>query len=162
MKFTVVILLVFVCPFLYPITSKLETNQYKDIQEILEDLKKTKLQTNFFVSDTNILFPVDYSEITSLKVSFDADKLFKVEEKPFFMDYGRRYEIILLVSIPTTYMVTKFLMEQISFYNYRDYSRTLNTQQWAYIIASSIIIPLVVSTEDYLKYKKYIEEKLRF
>jgi len=44
-------------------------------------------------------------------------------------------------------------------YNYKDFSRTLNTQQWAYIIASSVIIPLIVATEDYKKYKEFLETK---
>jgi len=50
-------------------------------------------------------------------------------------------------------------MEQVSVYIYKDYTRSLNTQQWAYIIASSIIIPLIVATEDYIKYKEIIEMK---
>ncbi|MGB9621153.1 MAG: hypothetical protein ACP5PT_08025 [Brevinematia bacterium] len=142
-------------------TNVITTNQSKSIDKVLEEMEKLKFETNFFIHGTNIIYPIEYSELSSLKVSFDVDRSFEADEKPFFMDYARRYEIILLVSIPTAYMFTKFLMEQVSFYNYRDYSKNLNTQQWAYVIASSIIIPLIISTEDYIKYKKFVEENLK-
>ncbi len=133
-----------------------------DIYDVIYKMEQEQFKTNFSLVGTNFLLPLDFKEIKSLKVSFDFDEKFNIKEEPFFMNYERRYEIIFLVSIPTTYMVTKFLMEQVSVYNYKDFSRTLNTQQWAFVVLSSIIVPFIVATEDYIQYKKFIEEKLKF
>ncbi|MFN4245860.1 MAG: hypothetical protein ACK4F9_06945 [Brevinematia bacterium] len=137
-------------------------NQIYNLLTIISNLDTHQIKPYFILSNTNILTPLDLKETKSLKVSFDFDEELKIKDEPFFMSYERRYEIIFLVSIPTTYMVTKFLMEQVSLYNYKDITRTLNTQQWAFIILSSIIIPFIVATEDYINYKKFVEEKLKF
>lgn|GEM_PF-2204663 len=133
------------------------TSNTVDIEDVL---KTIPTNSDFKVENiTNILEPKHYKEEISLKVNLDPNYKAPLEEKPFFESFERRYQIILIVSIPASYMVTKFLMEQVSVYNYKDYTRSLNTQQWAYIIASSIIIPLIVATEDYIKYKEIIEMK---
>ncbi|MCX8029426.1 MAG: hypothetical protein N2712_05465 [Brevinematales bacterium] len=138
------------------------STNYLSIEDLVKLLEIKQFYTNFTVHSTNFLKPVNFEEQKSLRVSFEFDDRRDLKEKPFFMSYERRYEIILLVSIPTTYMVVKYLMEQVSFYNYKDMSRSLNTQQWAYVIASSIIVPLIIATEDYIKYKKFVEDKLKF
>lgn len=118
--------------------------------------------SNIIFFETNSIYPIKFERIKSLKVSFEIDEKQELKKDIFFMPYERRYEIILLVSIPTSYMIAKFLMEQLSFYNYRDNTRSLNTQQWAFVIGSSIIIPLIVATEDYIKYKEFVKTKLKF
>lgn len=138
------------------------TNMITDLRVLLQELEENQFVTNFSISGTNFLSNIDFYEKISLKVSFEFDKKINLKEEPFFLPFERRYEIIFLVSIPTTYMITKFLMEQVSFYNYKDNTRSLNTQQWAFVIASSILIPFIIATEDYIRYKEFVEKKLRF
>ncbi|MCS7298820.1 MAG: hypothetical protein RMJ37_02505 [Spirochaetia bacterium] len=141
--------------------SSTNTNEVS-IQELLAILEKNQFKTNISIYETNVLQKVEFNQMKSLKATFEFEPKEDIKEKPFFLSYERRYEIILLVSIPTTYMVAKYLMEQVSFYNYRDNNRNLNTQQWAYIIASSIIVPFIIATEDHIQYKKFVEEKLKY
>lgn len=132
------------------------------LKDLIEMLEKQSSAVNVCFFETNYLYPIKFEQFKSLKVSFEMEEKQTVARSTFFMPYERRYEIILLVSIPTSYMVAKFLMEQVSFYNYRDNTRSLNTQQWAFVIASSIIIPLIVATEDYVKYREFVQTKLKF
>ncbi|MEN2998083.1 MAG: hypothetical protein ABDH28_03495 [Brevinematia bacterium] len=141
--------------------SEPKTNEIS-FYELLGQLENQQFKTNFYFSGTNLLTPIELKERKSLRVSLEFEESLDLKKEPFFLSFERRYEIILLVSIPTTYMVTKFLMEQVSFYNYRDFTRSLNTQQWSFIIASSIIIPLIVAVEDHIKYKEFVEQNLRF
>lgn len=143
--------------------SETQTNAAEiPFEEMIRRVEEDQFRTNFLILGTNFLSPLNIHQRKSLRVYFEFEKSVSLREEPFFMDYARRYEIIFLVSIPTTYMVTKFLMEQVSFYNYKDPMRNLNTQQWAFIIASSIIIPFIVAVEDYLSYKEFVEKRLRF
>lgn len=145
------------------ISTNISTNTNEvNIQELLAELEKNQFRTNISIYGTNFLDKVEFNEMKSLRATFDFEPREDIKEKPFFLSYERRYEIILIVSIPTTYMVAKYLMEQVSFYNYRDTSRNLNIQQWAYIIASSLIIPFIIATEDHIQYKKFVEEKLKY
>ncbi len=158
-------LLIFALVLLIPISAKgkevvssdVLSSGNVDIREILETIPTER--KIYIENVTNILEPRRYKEEISLKVNLNPNYVPPLNEKPFFESFDRRYQIILIVSIPATYMITKFLMEQVSVYNYKDYTRTLNTQQWAYIIASSIIIPLIAATEDYKKYKEFLEKK---
>lgn len=157
----VILVLVLLVPLLARgkelVGSEVKSSTNVDIREILETIPDGRKA--YIENITNVLEPKKYKKEISLKVNLDPNYVPPLNEEPFFESFDRRYQIILIVSIPATYMVTKFLMEQVSVYNYKDFSRTLNTQQWAYIIASSVIIPLIVATEDYKKYKEFLETK---
>lgn len=138
------------------------SNTNLSIEDFIKTLEKQSIISNIKFTETTNIYPIKFERTKSLKISFDFDEKPEVRKDIFFMPYERRYEIILLVSIPTSYMIAKFLMEQVSFYNYKDNTRSLNTQQWAFVIGSSIIIPLIVATEDYIKYREFIQTKLKF
>ncbi len=130
-----------------------------NIYQYLDSIEKRIKQKKVTILYTNDITTENFYQEQTTKIRLTYDPL-PINEPPYIQSLEERYQIIFLVSIPATYMVSKFLMEQVSFYNYRDNERKLNTQQWAYIILNSILIPLIVATEDNIKYKQFLEKKL--
>ncbi len=105
-----------------------------------DEFNSSLIETNGFVSVEQI-----FSTNTNLSLAYLRGKQEEYTETP-----ARRFEIIFLIGVPATYTLTKTMMDELVRYVYKSNpDRELNDTHWAYIIANTIIIPLVLAVEDY-------------